>query len=185
MTTPAPQKIEPTLSEERDRLLALDAACPKIDFSSAERVDDESLECPLCDGDRYVTGKYYENLSGLPLSIFVVAGIGNEFLAAEKMIEAMPDAMALIRRYSAELAAAQARIANLEAAHIGTHMVDDSCYDWGRNHYHCALRKLDAIKAAAQAVIDRWETPHWKDAGPTGSVIYALRDAIKSAGSVG
>lgn len=35
------------------------------------------------------------------------------------------------------------------------------------------------ITSAAQAVIDRWETPLWKDVKPTGVFIYALRDAIQ------
>lgn len=44
------------------------------------------------------------------------------------------------------------------------------------------IRQLEAenarITAAAQAVIDRWHTPKWKDEKPTGDFIYALRDAI-------
>ena len=31
---------------------------------------------------------------------------------------------------------------------------------------------------AAQAVVDRWETPTWKDAEPTAAVIYRLRDIL-------
>jgi rubrerythrin len=37
------------------------------------------------------------------------------------------------------------------------------------------------LRAAAQAVVDRWETPLWKDAEPTASVIYRLRDALAPA----
>jgi len=37
---------------------------------------------------------------------------------------------------------------------------------------------VEGLEAAAKAVIDRWETPNWKDAEPTGTVIYALRDAL-------
>lgn len=38
--------------------------------------------------------------------------------------------------------------------------------------------ELQGLKHAAQAVVDRWETPLWKDAEPTASVIYRLRDAL-------
>ena len=41
-----------------------------------------------------------------------------------------------------------------------------------------ALNKLAKITKAADAVIDRWEQPAWKDAEPTGAVIYRLRDAL-------
>lgn len=38
--------------------------------------------------------------------------------------------------------------------------------------------ELQKLRLAAQAVVDRWETPLWKDAEPTASVIYRLRDAL-------
>jgi len=41
--------------------------------------------------------------------------------------------------------------------------------------------ELQKIRLASQAVVDRWETPLWKDAEPTASVIYRLRDAIAPA----
>lgn len=34
------------------------------------------------------------------------------------------------------------------------------------------------IRDAAQAVIERWESPAWKDNEPTAAVIYRLRDAL-------
>jgi len=39
----------------------------------------------------------------------------------------------------------------------------------------CVNRRL---RDAAQAVVDRWETPLWKDAAPTADVIYKLRAAL-------
>lgn len=36
----------------------------------------------------------------------------------------------------------------------------------------------ERIGAAAQEVVDRWDTPSWKDAQPTAEVIYRLRDAL-------
>ena len=41
-----------------------------------------------------------------------------------------------------------------------------------------ALDLLAKITKAAEAVIDRWEQPAWKDTEPTGAVIYRLRDAL-------
>lgn len=46
------------------------------------------------------------------------------------------------------------------------------------------LRRLHAenetLRAAAQAVIDRWNTPLWKDVEPTAAVIWRLRAAVAS-----
>jgi len=41
-----------------------------------------------------------------------------------------------------------------------------------------ARERLAKITKAAEAVIDRWEQPAWKDTEPTGTVIYRLRDAL-------
>ena len=41
-----------------------------------------------------------------------------------------------------------------------------------------ARERLAKITIAAEAVIDRWEQPAWKDTEPTGTVIYRLRDAL-------
>ena len=41
--------------------------------------------------------------------------------------------------------------------------------------------KLEGLIDAAQAVIDRWETPMWKDVPPTADYIYRLRDAVVAA----
>ena len=32
--------------------------------------------------------------------------------------------------------------------------------------------------STANAVVERWETPAWKDATPTATFIHALRDAV-------
>lgn len=39
----------------------------------------------------------------------------------------------------------------------------------------------DSLIAAAQAVIDRWDSPKWKDLPATGSYIHALRLALANA----
>jgi Skp family chaperone for outer membrane proteins len=41
-----------------------------------------------------------------------------------------------------------------------------------------ARERLAKITIAAEAVIDRWEQPAWKDTEPTATVIYRLRDAL-------
>lgn len=53
----------------------------------------------------------------------------------------------------------------------------------GNNELICIeLRRLadenERLRTAAKAVIDRWETPLWKDAPATAGFIYALRDAM-------
>ena len=37
---------------------------------------------------------------------------------------------------------------------------------------------LLAMISAANAVVERWETPSWKEALPTATFIHALRDAV-------
>jgi len=41
-----------------------------------------------------------------------------------------------------------------------------------------AREALTRITEAAQAVVNRWEQPAWKDTEPTAAVIYRLRDAL-------
>lgn len=41
-------------------------------------------------------------------------------------------------------------------------------------------QQFEALRAAAQAVIDSWETPLWKDVPATAEYIAALRDALEA-----
>jgi hypothetical protein len=41
-----------------------------------------------------------------------------------------------------------------------------------------AKKQRDRLAVAARAVVDRWETPLWKDAPHTGQFIRALADAL-------
>lgn len=45
-----------------------------------------------------------------------------------------------------------------------------------------AGEEIDRLRRAAQAVVDRWNTPLWKDVGPTAEVIYRLRDLLPNSG---
>ena len=38
------------------------------------------------------------------------------------------------------------------------------------------------LREVAKNVIERWDSPLWKDALPTGNYIYAMRDVIKQYG---
>jgi hypothetical protein len=38
----------------------------------------------------------------------------------------------------------------------------------------------EVLIEAAKAVVERWETPLWKDAPHTGDYIYRLRDALNA-----
>ena len=38
-----------------------------------------------------------------------------------------------------------------------------------------------SLREAAKAVIERWDSPNWKDAKHTRDYIYALRDAVNAA----
>lgn len=39
---------------------------------------------------------------------------------------------------------------------------------------------LSKLISAANAVVERWETPAWKEAKPTASYVHELRDAVKA-----
>lgn len=58
--------------------------------------------------------------------------------------------------------------------------------DWGTNR-ECtvvadlhleAAAEIERLRSAAQAVVDRWDTPLWKDVPATGEFINALRTAL-------
>ena len=49
-----------------------------------------------------------------------------------------------------------------------------------RKFCHEAQAENETLRAAAQAVIDRWDTPLWKDVEPTAAVIGRLRAAVAS-----
>jgi len=53
-----------------------------------------------------------------------------------------------------------------------------SSADGLRNRIDELERENAKLRKSAQAVIDRWETPLWKEAEPTAAVIYRLRDLI-------
>jgi hypothetical protein len=60
--------------------------------------------------------------------------------------------------------------------------IDDIC-PWGlARHFERelaeAMEQRDRLAEAARAVVDRWETPTWKDAPHTGLFIRALADAL-------
>ena len=38
--------------------------------------------------------------------------------------------------------------------------------------------ELERLKQVGNAVVERWETPSWKDVEPTAHIIYALRDEL-------
>jgi hypothetical protein len=44
-----------------------------------------------------------------------------------------------------------------------------------------AMEKLGILTDTAQAVVDRWETPFWKQVEHTGAYIAALRKAVEEA----
>lgn len=46
-----------------------------------------------------------------------------------------------------------------------------------RRHAH----HLERLIEAAQAVCDRWDSPHWKDLPHTSECIYELKKAIAEA----
>jgi len=66
---------------------------------------------------------------------------------------------------------------------------DACCITWEESNANARLiaqapelkQQRDDLLAAARAVVERWDTPSWKDAVPTGEVIGHLRRAIAAA----
>lgn len=60
----------------------------KGDYKKAQIIDEEeSYDCPMCEGDGCVTGEQYVNFDGKPLNI-LFSGIGNEFQEWQKWFDA-------------------------------------------------------------------------------------------------
>jgi predicted RNA-binding Zn ribbon-like protein len=112
-----------------------------------------------------------------------------KWLRTRKQGSSLPNrekAADLIEELQAAVIASQSRIAELEQAN-NREILDSS------NHVRDATKmvtdrqladvvnELRAITAAADAVIQRWHTPLWKDARPTAEYIAVLRRAAESA----
>jgi hypothetical protein len=56
---------------------------------------------------------------------------------------------------------------------------DTEKYCFASCAFHAAQdAEIARLREAAKAVVQRWETPLWKDVEPTAHVIYALRDEL-------
>lgn len=92
-----------------------------------------------------------------------------------------------MRAYAAEVSAADSYLLIKLLADI-RYAAGDTVgrLDWPELVAHVAKLRADAGAASklehlfdkASAVVDRWDTPLWKDAPATGTYIYALRDAL-------
>lgn len=86
-----------------------------------------------------------------------------------------------INRLKCELTKAHETITDLrnEAAALKNKIRADRQIDAGHAMYRGGLMdRLSRLEAAAKAVIDRWDTPLWKDAEPTANVINELRKTL-------
>lgn len=59
---------------------------------------------------------------------------------------------------------------NVEAYHYDKYQM----HEYGKQ-----CREDGALRKAAQAVVDRWDTPLWKDVPATANYINELREALK------
>lgn len=99
------------------------------------------------------------------------------------------------RQLERELTKAQERIAMLESR--GEHTCHDNCdmtecvlrreLDEAReqerihfDNYESIRDQLDRLVAAAKALVERWDTPFWKDTAHTGKFIRRLEDALSA-----
>lgn len=53
--------------------------------------------------------------------------------------------------------------------------------DWACEQIDRVQAQRDELREKAQAVVDRWDSPNWKDLPHTGEFIAALRAAINAA----
>ena len=90
------------LADAVARIAELDAKRPAIDLNTAEIHEDGlTYECPLCQGDGYVDGHQYINVSDKALNVFF-SGIGSEFVDARRFFDAAPLMAQIIRQLWAE-----------------------------------------------------------------------------------
>jgi uncharacterized coiled-coil protein SlyX len=94
-------------------------------------------------------------------------------------------------RFYRELAAANKEIDRLNR-YVDTFRSDEQLMGelkCAEAFHRCAVAALRAqlaakdaeiarLREAANAVVERWETPLWKDVKPTAHIIYALRDEL-------
>lgn len=60
-------------------------------------------------------------------------------------------------------------------------LLKDVC---GRERLRASVQSNAALVDAAQSVVERWDSPSWKDAEPTGHVISRLRSAIAAQSTI-
>ena len=85
-------------------------------------------------------------------------------LHENKRMKAIYDEMAKLER---ELAEARKDAANQR-----------SLADMALAHRDAIITERDTLEEAAQAVVDRWDAPTWKDLEPTAKFMNALREAL-------
>lgn len=110
---------------------------------------------------------------------------------ADRLEELQSHVMSEHLRDATKMAEQQARIAELERqaasdltltneGNITSHVRGDTKMVTDQQLAD-AVNELRAITIAADALVDRWHTPLWKDARPTAEYIAALRLAAESA----
>jgi hypothetical protein len=78
------------------------------------------------------------------------------------------------------------RLRAVESSGHGGFSADRATTNWHRNPdgpeaadtLERQAAEMERLRRAAQAVIDRWETPHWKDVPATAVFIGNLRAAL-------
>jgi len=67
---------------------AAEKATPQ-NLGTAECVDDEEMDCPLCGGNGFVDSKHYTNYDDAPIGVSFF-GVGDEHVKAEAYFRALP-----------------------------------------------------------------------------------------------
>jgi hypothetical protein len=126
-----------------------DRAKAALTYERTDSGEDDSFECPLCDGDGYIEGQRYDCKETLPATV-VAYGIGKGLRLAEEWVENAPsDILALVQTVR-HMEAVLQDIAEGECAY------GDNCPSLGSRHGECVVCKARK-ELESLSIKLRWE----------------------------
>ena len=95
----------------------------------------------------------------------------------EQAVETLDDAGSVIANKNIEIEQLRQSVAELERSLDSAYQLADHY----RDERDALKRQRDDLVNTGSAVVERWDSPLWKDLPHTGEYIHRLREAIASA----